>query len=158
MELANNEFHRVEQIFSRCLIPVPNVELWALYLNYIRRRQNLSTDTGGRARAIVSQAYEFVLNNVGMDKDAGQIWQDYVQFVKSAPGNIGGSGWQDQQKMDHLRKVYQRVICMPVQGVDALWREYDTFEMGLNKITVRKSPFEARNFLFETNKFHIIGT
>lgn len=137
MELSNNEFIRVEQIFSRCLIPVLNVELWSLYLNYIRRRQNLTTDTGGRARAIVSQAYEFVLNNVGLDRDAGQIWQEYVQFVKSSPGNIGGSGWQDQQKMDLLRKVYQRAICIPVQGVEQLWREYDSFEMGLNKITVR---------------------
>ena len=136
MELSNNEFIRVEQIFSRCLIPVLNVELWGLYLNYIRRRQNLTTDTGGRARAIVSQAYDFVLNNVGIDRDSGQIWQEYVQFVKSSPGNIGGSGWQDQQKMDLLRKVYQRAICIPVQGVEQLWREYDGFEMGLNKITV----------------------
>ncbi|KAF8458268.1 hypothetical protein BDZ91DRAFT_666067 [Kalaharituber pfeilii] len=158
MELANNEFIRVEQIFSRCLIPVLNIELWTLYLNYIRRRQNLTTDTGGRARGIISQAYEFVLNNVGIDRDAGHIWQEYIQFVKSSPGNIGGSGWQDQQKMDLLRKVYQRAICIPIQTVDQIWREYDAFEMGLNKITGRKflaekSPLymTARSSFIELN-------
>lgn len=136
MELSNNELMRVEQIFSRSLLNVPNVELWSLYLDYIRRRNNLTTDTGGKARAIVSQAYEFVLNSVGCDREAGKIWSDHVQFVKSGPGNVGGSGWQDQQKMDSLRKVYQKAVTMPVQGVEHLWREYDQFEQGLNKLTV----------------------
>lgn len=137
MELSNNELRRVEQIFSRCLMSVLNVDLWSLYLDYIRRINNLATDADGKARHVISQAYEFVLEHVGIDKDSGKIWQDYVAFIKTGPGSIGGSGWQDQQKMDHLRKVYQKVICLPVQGVDVLWREYDAFEMGLNKVTVR---------------------
>lgn len=136
MELANHEFSRVENIFSRCLLPVLNVELWSLYLNYIRRRQNLNTDVGGKARQIVSSAYDFVLENIGLDRESGSIWQDYIQFVKTSPGNIGGSGWQDQQKMDQLRKLYQRAICIPVKGVEQIWKEYDQFENGLNKITV----------------------
>lgn len=151
MELSNNELMRVEQIFSRSLLNVPNVELWSLYLDYIRRRNNLTTDTGGKARAIVSQAYEFVLNSVGCDREAGKIWSDHVQFVKSGPGNVGGSGWQDQQKMDSLRKVYQKAVTMPVQGVEHLWREYDQFEQGLNKLTVftiyRSVEFKKRKIL-----------
>lgn len=140
MELANNELQHVERIFQRSLFNVPNVELWSMYLDYIRRRNNLTTDTGGKARAVVNQSYEFVLNNVGCDREAGRIWTEYIQFVKSAPGNVGGSGWQDQQKMDSLRKVYQKAVTMPVQGVEQLWREYDQFEQGLNKLTVFASP------------------
>jgi len=117
---------------------VQNVELQSLYLDYIRRRHNLATDAGGGARAVVSQAYQFVLKNIGIDRDSGKIWQEYVNFIKSGAGAIGGSGWQDQQKMDHLRKVYQQVICIPVNGVEGLWKEYESFEMGLNKITVRQ--------------------
>ena len=117
-----------------------NVDLWSLYLDYIRRRNNLVTDVGGKARSTVSQSYEFVLNNIGIDRDSGRIWQDYVAFIKSGPGVVGGSDWQGQQKMDHLRKVYQRVICIPVNGVEAMWKEYDSFEMGLNKMTVLKCP------------------
>jgi cleavage stimulation factor subunit 3 len=136
MELENNEFQRVEQVFSRCLLTVPNVELWSLYLDYIRRRNNLTNDPQGKARTIISQAYDFVLTNIGCDKEAGRIWQDQIAFVKSGPGNVGGSNWMDQQKMDSLRRVYQKAVTQPVIGVEAMWREYDAFEHGLNKITV----------------------
>lgn len=136
MELAQNDFYRLELIFNKTLLTIPNVQLWSLYLDYVRRRNNLTTDTAGTARTTVSQAYDFVLQNVGMDKDSGRIWQDYVQFIRSGPGNIGGSSWQDQQKMDLLRKTYQRAICVPTSAVNVLWKEYDSFEMGLNKMTV----------------------
>lgn len=138
MELANNDFHRVEQVFERVLLQLPNLQLWSLYLDYVRRRHNLTTDTSGTARSVLSQTYEFVLQNVGIDKDSGRIWQDYVQFLRSGPGAVGGSNWQDQQKMDQLRKAYQRAICIPTSAVNVLWKEYDAFEMGINKMTGRK--------------------
>jgi hypothetical protein len=72
-----------------------------------------------------------------MDKDSGNIWTDYVEFIRSGPGTVGGAGWQDQQKMDLLRKAYQKAICVPTQAVNVLWKEYDQFEMGLNKLTVQ---------------------
>ncbi|KAI9823314.1 MAG: mRNA 3'-end-processing protein rna14 [Thelocarpon impressellum] len=138
MELAQNDFFRLEQIFNKALLKIPHVQLWSLYLDYVRRRNNLTTDTAGTARTVVSQAYDFVLQNVGIDKDSGRIWQDYVQFIRAGPGVIGGSSWQDQQKMDQLRKTYQRAICIPTSAVNSLWKEYDSFEMGLNKMTGRK--------------------
>jgi cleavage stimulation factor subunit 3 len=141
MELSHDNFFEAEQIFSKSLLSVPNVQLWSVYLNYIRRRNDLTKDDTGRARITISQAYDFVLSNIGLDKDSGKIWQEYVQFIRSAPGQIGGSGWQDQQKMDQLRKAYQRAICVPMTNVNALWKEYDQFEMSLNKITVSAKSY-----------------
>jgi cleavage stimulation factor subunit 3 len=138
MELEQSEFYRVEQIFNKSLLTVPNVHLWSTYLNYVRRRNNLTSDSSGNARQIINQTYDFVLNNIGNDKDSGPLWQDYVQFLRNGPGQIGGTSWQDQQKMDTLRKAYQRAICIPTQAVNTLWREYDSFEMGLNKMTVSR--------------------
>jgi cleavage stimulation factor subunit 3 len=115
----------------------PNVELWTKYLDYVRRRNDLS-DSTGKARQTVAQAYEFVISNIGLDKDSGKIWADYIQFLKFGPGVVGGSQWQDQQKMDQLRKAYQRAICVPISNVNTLWKEYDQFENGLNKLTGRK--------------------
>lgn len=137
MELGNDNFYGAEHIFSRSLLTVPNVNLWSVYLNYIRRRNDLTNDTTGTARQTISQAYEFVLDNIGIDRDAGRIWQEYVQFIRNAPGQIGGSSWQDQQKMDQMRKAFQRAITIPHLNVNALWKEYDQFEMSLNKLTVR---------------------
>ncbi|KAI1210062.1 uncharacterized protein F4807DRAFT_423690 [Annulohypoxylon truncatum] len=137
MELSLDNTIEAESIFTRTLRAIPDVSLWTGYLNYIRRRNDLN-DTTGRARQTVSQSYEFVLNNIGQDRDAGSIWQDYIQFIKTGPGQIGGTGWQDQQKMDVLRKAYQRAISIPMANVNSLWKEYDQFEMGLNKMTGRK--------------------
>jgi cleavage stimulation factor subunit 3 len=36
-----------------------------------------------------------------------------------------------------LRKVYQRAVSIPHSATLEIWREYDKFEMGFNKTTVR---------------------
>ncbi|KAB8071606.1 mRNA 3'-end-processing protein rna14 [Aspergillus leporis] len=138
MESELNELYRLEQIFNRTLLTIPDVQLWTVYLDYVRRRNPLTTDTTGQSRRIISSAYDLAFQYVGVDKDSGSIYTDYVQFIRSGPGNVGGSGWQDQQKMDLLRKAYQKAICIPTQAVNTLWKEYDQFEMGLNKLTGRK--------------------
>ncbi|KAL2023732.1 hypothetical protein VTK56DRAFT_1446 [Thermocarpiscus australiensis] len=137
MELDMNNFPEAEMIFNKSLMSTLNVNLWTKYLDYIRRRNDLN-DSTGHARQTVSRAYEFVIDNIGLDKDSGKIWAEYIQFIKYGPGTVGGSQWQDQQKMDQLRKAYQRAICVPIANVNTLWKEYDQFEMGLNKLTGRK--------------------
>lgn len=31
----------------------------------------------------VRKSYEFALNHVGQDKDSGEIWRDYIQFLRA---------------------------------------------------------------------------
>lgn len=38
--------------------------------------------------------------------------------------------------MDALRKVYHRAVQIPLENVERLWSELETFENSLNKITV----------------------
>ncbi|KAL2059101.1 hypothetical protein ABVK25_000393 [Lepraria finkii] len=140
----------MDKILSRALPQNPYVPVWSMYLDHIRRHNNLTTDSSGQARQIIHQAYDVAMQYVGLDKDSGKLWVDYIQFIKSGPGIIGGSNWQDQQKMDLLRKIYQRAICIPTEKTNPLWKEYDGFEMGLNKITGRKflqdqSPHTCRH-------------
>src|SRR4051794_16603029 len=132
MEIESDNFSAAEQIFSKSLLTVPNVRLWSVYLNYIRRVNDLTNDATGNARTTVSQAYDFVLANIGIDRESGTIWQEYIQFLKSVPGQLGGNSWQDGQKMDNLRRAYQKAVCVPMSSVSVLWKEYDQFEMNLN--------------------------
>lgn len=136
MELENDNFKGAEDIFGKCLLTVLDVQLWSTYLNYIRRMNDVNNDPSGTARATVQQAYEFVMDNIGIDAASGSLWQDYIQLLKSGPGHVGGQNWQDQQKMDYLRKAYQRAVTIPMSNLTTLWREYDQFEVGLNKVTV----------------------
>jgi cleavage stimulation factor subunit 3 len=112
------------------------VPLYSSYIDFVRRRFNLTTDQTGQNRQTVTQAYEFVLGRVGIDVNAGKLWLDYIEMLKTGPGDAGGSSWQDKQKMDTLRKVYQRAISIPHNATLEIWRDYDKFEMSVNKQTV----------------------
>lgn len=138
METELNELYRVEQIFNKTLLTIPSVQLWSIYLDYVRRRNNLMTDSSGQARKIITSAYDFALQNIGVDKDSAPVWLDYISFLKSGPGAVGGTGWEDQQKMDTLRKAYHKATSVPMEALATLWREYDQFEHGLNKLTAKK--------------------
>lgn len=136
MEIDSGRLTAAEHIFQKVLFSLPNLHLWSTYLSHVRRLNDVSQDASGQKRQVVTSAFELVLEHIGMDKDSGYIWQDYIQFLKSKPGNVGGSTWQEQQKMDQLRRAYQRAIKVPTQATQALWKEYDQFEMSINKLTV----------------------
>ncbi|KAI9621204.1 hypothetical protein KEM48_007852 [Puccinia striiformis f. sp. tritici PST-130] len=135
LELGHGHFPEVEQIFSRCLRSSVSVELWAFYLNYIRRVNPVEGDKAAASRAIIISAYDFSLNHIGIDRESGQIWLDYINIVKA--GEAAGT-WQEQQKMDSLRKLYQRAVCIPLDNIEQVWKEYDGFEHQMSKMTAKK--------------------
>lgn len=134
MELGMDNFTKAEDLFKKTLTTIQNVRLLTVYLDYIRRRNDLSDPTG-RARDIVAQSFEFVLSNdvVGVDKDSGPIWIEYIQFLKSAPGAVGEQDWESKKKMDSLRRAYQRAIAIPTRNLNELWRAYEQFENSIDK-------------------------
>lgn len=134
MELGMDNFTKAEDLFKKTLTTIQNVKLLTVYLDYIRRRNDLSDPTG-RARDIVAQSFEFVLSNdvVGVDKDSGPIWTEYIQFLKSAPGAVGEQDWESKKKMDSLRRAYQRAIAIPTRNLNELWRAYEQFENSIDK-------------------------
>ncbi|KAJ3154879.1 mRNA 3'-end-processing protein rna14 [Geranomyces michiganensis] len=145
-EQKHRAFDRVEAIFGRCLRNVPSLELWKFYLNYVRRTHsgaNMPADRKAEARATILKAFEFVLQNVGSDKEAGQLWAEYIHFVKAGETS---SVYEEQQQMDLLRRAYNRAIWIPLTNIEQIWKDYDTFENGLNKLTV---TFAAKKFLSE---------
>ena len=126
----------METLFNRSLLEVLDVQLWSLYINYIRRRNSMQTGDVTRAYTIINESFSFALKTIGMDKDSGGLWQDYINFLKTGPGTVGGAGWQDAAKVDALREAYQKAIAVPTATTTALWKEYDAFETGLSKINV----------------------
>lgn len=148
LELSLSNFQQVEALFTRCLRSTPSVSLWKSYLSYTRRVNPLPAPSGsgdeegerGRVRRLIEEAYEFATRHVGMSRDAGEIWGEYIKFIKDREAK---TPWQSGQKMDDLRKIYQRVVGIPLANVEAIWREYDQFENGLNRVTVRNRRVEC---------------
>ncbi|CAE7210127.1 hypothetical protein P3342_011985 [Pyrenophora teres f. teres] len=142
-ETELDELPKVEHLFGRSIPSAQYLGIYSAYIDFIRRRFNLTTDQNGQNRQTVTQAYEFVLNSVGLDVHAGKLWLDYIEMLKTGPGVLGGSSWQDMQKMDTLRKAYQRAVAVPHNTTLELWRDYDKFEMSLSKATGRKQLQET---------------
>ncbi|KPI41700.1 mRNA 3'-end-processing protein rna14 [Cyphellophora attinorum] len=136
-EDANDQRPRMEAIFSKALPKVLNVHLWMIYINYVRRQFSAIRDEDKRYKTIQS-VFDFALGHIGIDKDAGFIWQEYIAFLKTGKGTLGGNDWQDGAKADSIRGAYQKAIAIPTESVTQLWRDYDTFENGLSKINGRK--------------------
>ncbi|KAJ8102479.1 hypothetical protein POJ06DRAFT_244736 [Lipomyces tetrasporus] len=135
MEQSAGEFTKAEEVYRRAVEAVTSLLIWEHYLTYVRRRNNVITD-GETARRAIIQAFEVVASKVGIDVRSGKVWKDYIDFIKSSPD--GQSTWETQQKMDLLRKVFQRVVCIPVENLENLWQDYNLFENSLNKTTARK--------------------
>ncbi|KAG5340689.1 hypothetical protein C0989_000732 [Termitomyces sp. Mn162] len=119
-----------EDLFKKFLVKSPEVDLWKLYLTYVRR-VNATPST----RDAVHKSYEFAVKHIGHDKDSGDIWRDYIQFLRSGETT---TTWEEQQKMDALRKVYHRAVQIPLECVETLWQELESFENNLNRITAKK--------------------
>lgn len=139
---------KVEEIFSKALKQTPSPEFWSSYLNYIRRNND-----GPDGRQVVVKAYEFAISHVGQDKDSGEIWLGYIRYLKDGSA---ANTWEEQQRMDALRRTYQRAVVIPIQNLEAIWREWDSFEGSLNKVTVGNpssdqnahlQPIQAKKFL-----------
>ena len=77
-------YENAAKIYSRCLFPswkCPNIELWKSYVTYVR------TVKSANNREEIIKAYEFALENVGMDINSTHLWSDYVSFLKEQKVN-----------------------------------------------------------------------
>lgn len=86
------------------------------------------------------QCYDFAVNAVGHDKDAGELWSEYIQFVQTAPvGNPNGGAETTAQaamRVNDLRELFKRAVQIPLTNIDKLWTEYVKFETDTSKQTV----------------------
>ena len=73
----------------------------------------------------MAQAYDFALDKIGMDIFSYQIWSDYILFLKSVEA-VGS--YAENQRITAVRKVYQRGIVNPMINIEALWKDYCTYE------------------------------
>ena len=132
--MDHQQFGNVQTLFTRCLRDVPYMGLWRLYLDYIRRVNSESAGVpAATAQKTVTDAFEFVLQHVGQDPDVSGVWQEYCAFIKSWNAS---NPVEEGRRIDALRRAYHRAVVLPMNNVEALWRDYDAFENSLNKFMV----------------------
>ncbi|KAK3887799.1 hypothetical protein Pmani_024674 [Petrolisthes manimaculis] len=134
-EMRSYNFEKVEKLFQRCLTKVLNIDLWRLYVTYVKEtKSSLPT-----YREKLSQAYEFAIDKIGMDYNSYTLWNDYANLLKNV--EVVGS-YAENQKIMAVRKVYQRGIITPMANIEQLWRDYLEFEKNINPIIAEKMNIE----------------
>lgn len=140
-EIRGRNYERVEKLFQRCLMKVLNIDLWKTYLNYVKdTKASLPT-----YKEKMAQAYDFALNNMGMDFSSFTLWSDYILFLK----NVDAAGsYAENQKISAIRKIYHRGIVIPMLNVESLWKEYIAFENAINPMIAEKMTGEkSRDYM-----------
>ncbi|MEW5309147.1 MAG: hypothetical protein WDW38_001054 [Sanguina aurantia] len=152
IEMSGNSSDNVKAIFGRCLLTCPFLELWRLYLGFIKRSNE---GKGPEGLSELLKAYEFTLDCVGHDLSAGSLWLEFISFLGepdigtpafSALFPSAVAGQEESQRVTVLRRAYQRAIVIPSLSVDMLWKNYERWELqlGANKMFARKLLDEWR--------------
>jgi cleavage stimulation factor subunit 3 len=131
-QIRARNFERVEKLFQRCLLKVLNIELWKTYLTYVKDTKASLANYKEK----MAQAYEFALNNMGMDFASSSIYNDYIMFVKNF--DAAGSSYAENQKISAIRRIYHRGVIIPMLNVENLWKDYIAFEQGINPMIAEK--------------------
>ncbi|RWS21643.1 cleavage stimulation factor subunit 3-like protein, partial [Leptotrombidium deliense] len=83
----------------------------------------------------MAQAYDFALDKIGSDIHSYPIWNDYVMFLK----NVDAVGsFAENQKITAVRRCYQRGVVNPMINIENFWKDYISYEQGINQIIAEK--------------------
>lgn len=141
--LKKKDSDSLETLFDEAAERCRSVELWLLYLQFIRSTLvdaslNQSEEYFANRRT-TELAYERAIDNVGRAIDSYPIWRKYLDTVRS---------WTDAGKVAAMRKIYQRAVCVPMDNMEEIWNEYEAFEK-------QYSDAMAEQVLSEFQKKHL---
>ena len=138
----------VKSLFGKCLLLCLDVELWKVYLNYIRTL-NSAEDPQGAVE--LKNSLEFAIDHIGQDIYAGSIWLEYVEFLSGVKENTpvyesvfgkASEGQQEAAKTASIRRALHRAIAVPNMMLDELWTLYERFENSLGNKTLAKRSLD----------------
>ncbi|KRX90145.1 Cleavage stimulation factor subunit 3 [Trichinella pseudospiralis] len=129
-ELSNSAFAQVEELFRRCLLKVLHIDVWKIYLTYVRDTKSCVTGF----KKSIKEAYEFALDKIGLDFYSYSIYHEFIRWLLlMLPQPESESDAREESmvaitNVDEIRKVFLRGISCPIENIAALWRDYEQFE------------------------------
>ena len=148
LEMENGTPEATKMLFGRCLLRCLEVDLWRVYLRFIR---TLNDPRGAEGLLEIRQAMEFALDHVGQDLRAGPIWQEYVLFLMEpkvgtpefeALFGKGPEGQEETQRITAVRRSYHRALIVPSAALENLWIGYERFESSTGNKTLAKRSLD----------------
>lgn len=108
----HGDYKNLELYFAKTLTKTSNIKLWELYLNYIR---TVNKDS-------LASAYAYTIQKIWFHYDIYQILIDYIAILED---------------VEKIREVYNVGLSNPIHNLGLFFKNYEQFEMSLNKITAK---------------------
>ena len=118
----------LEDIFNKILPKCRDVDVWLVYLRF--QQQVLHPNEFKFIESLYEQASE----RIGYSIHASKFWKEYLHFIKSSSINdatVASSSNDSSQvnaKLTLLRKIYQKICTIPMDNLEAYWKEYESLE------------------------------
>ena len=161
-EIENGDEATIKGLFGKCLLMCLDIELWGMYVGYIKSLHDASMflGQGGEEKETskmveeYKNCLEFALERVGQDVRAGGLWEEYFELLTSVQEGSAAyeavfgqavEGQEDAAKTAALRRAMHRAILIPTTSLDSIWSRYESFENSLgNKQLAKRSLDEWR--------------
>ncbi|KAJ1625267.1 hypothetical protein T492DRAFT_1040947 [Pavlovales sp. CCMP2436] len=123
-ELRARDFASAEAHLGASLRSCPHLGLWSCYISFVRLTTNDDT-------AKLAEAYELLLDTVGLDVGAVPHWLDYISLLKARART-------EPKLVVQVRAAYQRALVLPLSKLDVIWKEYEAWELLMNRTLGRQ--------------------
>nr|2UY1_A Chain A, CLEAVAGE STIMULATION FACTOR 77 [Encephalitozoon cuniculi] len=118
----SKDYRSLESLFGRCLKKSYNLDLWMLYIEYVRKVS--------QKKFKLYEVYEFTLGQFENYWDSYGLYKEYIE----EEGKIE----DEQTRIEKIRNGYMRALQTPMGSLSELWKDFENFELELNKITGKK--------------------
>ncbi|KRX27859.1 Actin-like protein 6A [Trichinella nelsoni] len=151
-ELSNSAFVQVEALFRRCLLKVLHIDVWKIYLAYVRDTKSCVTGF----KKSIKEAYEFALDKIGLDFYSYSVYDEFIKWLlQMLPESESGARKESEgadTNVDEIRRVFLRGISCPIENIAALWNDYEQFEKKYGGLTAQNRIDTARKVYLKTSE------
>lgn len=124
---ASRDYRGLESLFSRSLRKSYCLELWMLYIEYVKKVS--------QKKFKLHEVYEFTLAQFEHHWDAYDLYREYIEEL--------GKIEDEQMRIEKTRSAYMRALQNPMGSLSEVWKGFENFELELNKITGKKIVIDA---------------
>ncbi|CEF67464.1 Cleavage stimulation factor subunit 3 [Strongyloides ratti] len=121
-EAKYNNDDEVQNLFSRCLLDVLDIELWKYYISYVKET-NVSRTSG---LTTYEEALVFAIEHVGNDMNSFDIYMEYIDNCKALAATSDENNSVNTSSA--IRKAFRHALSVPMESIDLLYKEYQEME------------------------------
>lgn len=124
---GTKDYRSLEDVFGKYLKRSYDLDLWMVYIEYVKKVS--------QKKFRLYEVYEFTLSQFENYWGSYGIYREYIEEL--------GKIEDEQTRIEKTRNAYMRGLQIPMGNLPELWKEFESFELELNKITGKKIVSET---------------